>query len=166
MTDVAGIQVPSTSPIFLAIVGLHILLGLACVLTGAVAILSPKRHGRHPNFGTIYFWCLSGAVALAAGLSVARWSRDYPLFLLGISSFAAAFIGRTARRQHWAGWVRWHISGMGISYVALLTAFYVDNGKSLPLWKQLPAISYWLLPTAIGGPLIGRALLRNRSSAA
>jgi len=31
---------------------------------------------------------------------------------------------------------------MGVSYIVLLTAFYVDNGKSLPLWKELPPISY------------------------
>lgn len=76
MTNIAGIKVPSTSPIFLGIVALHVLLGLACVLTGVVAILSAKRPGRHPNFGTIYFWCLSGAGhrivggALAAGLHI------------------------------------------------------------------------------------------------
>jgi hypothetical protein len=48
---------------------------------------------------------------------------------------------------------------MGASYVLLLTAFYVDNGKSLPLWKELPAIAYWLLPAAVGVPLIMRAML-------
>jgi len=47
---------------------------------------------------------------------------------------------------------------MGASYVLLLTAFYVDNGKSLPLWRELPPIAYWLLPAAIGLPLIIRAL--------
>lgn len=164
MTHVARIQVPSNSPIFLAIVGVHILLGLACVITGAVAMLIPKRKGRHPTFGTIYFWCLSGVVALATGLSAVRWTRDYPLFVLGLLSFAAALVGRTARRRLWPGWVRWHITGMGVSYVLLLTAFYVDNGKSLPLWRKLPAISFWLLPTVIGGPVIVRALLRHRSS--
>lgn len=54
-----------------------------------------------------------------------------------------------------------HVSGMGLSYILLLTALYVDNGKSLPLWKDLPPISYWLLPAAIGIPLIIRALLRH-----
>jgi hypothetical protein len=39
-----------------------------------------------------------------------------------------------------------------------LTAFYVDNGKSLPLWKELPSITYWLVPAAVGAPLIARAL--------
>lgn len=163
MTNVAGIQVPSNSPIILVVVALHVLLGLACVLTGAVAMLSPKRQGRHPNFGTFYFWCLSGAVALAAGLSAVRWSRDYPLLILGVLSFATALTGRTAKRRRWFGWVRWHITGMGGSYVLLLTAFYVDNGKSLPLWRDLPTITYWLLPAAIGSPIIGRALQHHRS---
>lgn len=164
MTNIAGIQVPSTFPIFLAIVALHVLLSLACVLAGAVAMLSRKRQGRHPDFGTAYFRCLVGAVALATGLSAARWRHDYPLFILGALSFAASFVGRMAKRQHWSGWVRWHIIGMGVSYVLLLTAFYVDNGRSLPLWKDLPMVSYWLLPAAIGGPIIGRALLHHRST--
>jgi hypothetical protein len=42
----------------------------------------------------------------------------------------------------------------------MLTAFYVDNGKSLPLWKDLPAMAYWLLPAVVGIPLIVRALVR------
>jgi hypothetical protein len=41
----------------------------------------------------------------------------------------------------------------------MLTAFYVDNGKFLPLWKELPAIVYWTLPSVIGLPLLARALL-------
>jgi hypothetical protein len=49
--------------------------------------------------------------------------------------------------------------GMGTSYVLLLIAFYVDNGKNLPLWRELPPIAYWLLPAALGIPLIVRALL-------
>jgi hypothetical protein len=163
MTNVAGIEVPSTSPIFLTIVAIHVLLGLACVITGAVAMLSPKRRGRHPNFGTIYFWCLSGVVVSASGLTAVHWTRDYPLFILGTLSFAAALAGRTARRKRWPGWVRLHIIAMGVSYILLLTAFYVDNGKSLPLWKELPPIAYWILPGAIGGPIIGRALLRRRN---
>jgi hypothetical protein len=48
---------------------------------------------------------------------------------------------------------------MGTSYVVMLIAFYVDNGKQLPLWKDLPQFMYWLLPLAIGVPLIVRSLL-------
>jgi hypothetical protein len=52
-----------------------------------------------------------------------------------------------------------HITGMGTSYVLLLTAFYVDNGKQLPVWKDLPHFTYWLLPLVVGILLIVRALL-------
>jgi hypothetical protein len=50
---------------------------------------------------------------------------------------------------------------MGLSYVLMLVAFYVDNGKQLPLWKDLPRFTYWLVPLAAGIPLIVRALLRH-----
>ena len=54
-----------------------------------------------------------------------------------------------------------HISGMGASYILRLIAFYVDNGRSLPLWKELPPVAYWLLPLVVGIPMIVRALLRH-----
>src|SRR5579863_9138244 len=101
MTNVAGIEVPSTSPIFLTIVALHVLLGLACVITGAVAILSPKHPRRHPTFARIYFGFLSAVVVSASGLSAVHWAQDYPLFILGSLSFAAALAGRTAKRKLW-----------------------------------------------------------------
>ncbi|MGZ3352924.1 MAG: hypothetical protein ACXU89_28700, partial [Xanthobacteraceae bacterium] len=56
---------------------------------------------------------------------------------------------------------RLHITGMGLSYVLMLIAFYVDNGKQLPLWKDLPDFTYWLVPLAVGVPLIVSALLRH-----
>ena len=44
----------------------------------------------------------------------------------------------------------------------LLTAFYVDNGHQLPVWKELPAWTYWTLPALVGTPIIVWALLRHR----
>ena len=158
---VAGIEIPSSDPVFLAVVGVHVLLGLACTITGVIAMLSVKRPGRHPWFGSIYYWCLMGVFVAATGLAAVRWREDYHLFILGALAFAAAYLGRRARRKRWNNWVKLHITGMGSSYVLLLTAFYVDNGKSLPLWRELPAIAFWLIPAAIGIPLIARALLRH-----
>ena len=157
-TIVAGIEIPSVSRVFLTVVGIHVLLGIACVITGLLAMCSKKRRGRHPQFGTIYYWCLSAAFATSTFLSAMRWTADYHLLILGALSFTAAFVGRMARRQ---GSIRLHIGGMGLSYILLLTAFYVDNGHSLPLWKELPSIAYWLLPSVFGIPLIVRALLRH-----
>src|SRR6266849_7332017 len=160
-TIVAGIEVPSVSPVFLTVVGFHVVVGIVCVIGGILAMLSEKRLGRHPTFGTIYYWCLSAVFASATALAAVRWAEDYHLFILGALSFGAASLGRTARRQRWRHWVRLHITGMGLSYIFLLTAFYVDNGHSLPLWKELPPITYWLLPGALGIPLIVRAMLRH-----
>lgn len=158
---VAGFKVPCDAPFFLMILAIHIPFGLACTVTGVIAMLSHKRPGRHPTFGTLYYWGLAVVFITAGILSAMRWAEDYYLFILGALSFAAASVGRTAHRQRWRGWVRLHIIGMGLSYILLLTAFYVDNGKSLPLWQDLPPIAYWILPSAIGLPLVVWALWRH-----
>jgi hypothetical protein len=158
-TVVAGIEIPSTDPIFLAVIGIHIPLGLVCVIAGAVAMLSKKRRGRHPTFGKIYYWCLLALFASASFLSVMRWAENYHLFILGAASFAFAWFGRAANRQRWPNWVPLHITGMGASYILMLVAFYVDNGRQLPIWKDLPPFTYWLLPLVVGIPLIARAVI-------
>ena len=158
--NIAGIEIPSDSPVFLTILAVHVLIALVCVVTGIVAMLSKKRAGRHPRFGTIYYWGLSVVFTSATALSVMRWAEDYHLFILGTLSFGAATLSRAAVRRRWHRWVTLHITGMGTSYILLLTAFYVDNGKNLPLWKELPPIAFWLLPGMVGIPLIARALKR------
>jgi hypothetical protein len=42
---------------------------------------------------------------------------------------------------------------MGASSILLLTAFYLDNGKNLPLRRELPQIAFWFLPAVIGSPI-------------
>lgn len=155
-----GIEIPSTDPVFVGIiVGLHIPLGLACVVAGGLGMLSQKGRGRHSTAGKAYYWCLLALFASATFLSVMRWQENYHLFILGALSFASAWLGRKALRDRWSHWTRLHITGMGLSYVLMLIAFYVDNGKQLPVWKDLPHFTYWLLPLAVGIPLIVRALL-------
>lgn len=160
-TIIAGIPIPSMSPTFLSIVGLHVAFGLACVITGAIAMLSNKGRGRHSNYGTVYYWCLAAVFVSSTALAIVRWVEDYHLFILGALSFAVAHAGRTALRQRWRNWPVLHLIGMGTSYTFLLTAFYVDNGKSLPLWRELPQIAFWLLPSAIGIPIIVYVYFRH-----
>jgi hypothetical protein len=135
--------------------------GLTCVVAGVIAMLSPKRPGRHPTAGTVYFGALAVVTVTMAVIAAFRWPEDRALFGLGALSFAAAAAGRAARRGLWRGWPRLHIAGMGASYILLLTAFYVDNGRNLPLWRELPQIAFWLLPSAIGLPILALALLRH-----
>src|SRR6266436_6593027 len=130
-----------------------------CLAIGAIAMLSQKRRGRHSKFGTIYFWLLLALFASATFLSLMRWDENYHLFILGALSFACAWFGRSALRHRWGYWIRLHIAGMALSYILMLVAFYVDNGKQLPLWKDLPHFMYWLIPIAVGIPFIVRALL-------
>jgi hypothetical protein len=160
-TVILGIEVPSRDPLFLAIVGAHVLVGFPCVIAGMVAMLSPKRAGRHPLAGTIYYWCLTAVFVSATALAIMRWRENYHLFALGVLSFAAATFARSAAQRRWRGWVRLHITGMGLSYIVLLTAFYVDNGKSLPLWRELPQWAFWVLPSALGAPILMHALLHH-----
>lgn len=160
-TVVLGIPIPSTDPVFLAIVGVHVLFGIGAVTAGAVAMLSRKGRGRHAKSGTTYFWFLLGVFITMSALSFMRWAENYHLFILGTLSFASAYGGRTAARRRWPQWPRLHLTGMGASYILMLTAFYVDNGKNLPLWKELPELAFWVLPGAIGVPLIAYAALRH-----
>ena len=88
-----------------------------------------------------------------------HWAENYHLFMLGTAAFGCACFGRLALQQRWPHWIRLHIAGMSLSYVVMLIAFYVDNGKQLPIWKDLPHFTYWLLPLAVAAPLIIRALL-------
>jgi hypothetical protein len=132
-------------------------------MTGAVALLSPKRRGRHPAVGEVYFWAIGVVFATATILALMRWAESGYLFFLGPAAFAAASIGYTARKRRWRGWLSAHIVGMSVSYIVMLTAFYVDNGPKLPLWNRLPVIAFWMGPSVIGLPLLARSLSRRRS---
>jgi hypothetical protein len=153
-TVLFGIPIPSSNPIFLGIVGIHVLFGLAAVIVGAIAMLSTKGRGRHSNFGIIYFWCLFGVFITMSALALTRWQEDYDLFILGALSFGATWLSRTILRRRWRQWPRLHLTLMGASYVLMITAFYVDNGKNLPLWRELPQIAFWVLPALVGMPVI------------
>jgi hypothetical protein len=155
---VAGIPIPSDAPLFLAVLAIHVAAGLTCVITGAIAMLIPKGAGRHPRFGTFYYRGLTVVFVTMGVLSAMRWAQDYHLFILGVLSFTAAFVGRQAAPSRTTARIRVHVIGMGLSYILLLTAFYVDNGKNLPLWKLLPPLAYWLVPLAVGVPIMARVL--------
>ena len=160
-TIIGGLVIPSTSPVFLAGVAVHASFALTAVIAGLVAMLSPKRRGRHPRFGTVYYWSLLGVFISATALTLARWVEDYHLFLLGAASFTAAMIARAAVRARRAQWARLHAAGMSLSYLFLLIAFYVNNGKNLPVCRDLPAYTYWLIPIIVAVPLAVHAYLRN-----
>ena len=160
-TVVGGLPLPSSTPLFLAIVALHVFAGLVCVIAGALAMLSRKQSGRHPLTGTVYYGALAIVFATMAVIAIARWADDYHLFVLGALSFLSATVGRTARQRLWRYWARIHMTCMGVSYILLITAFYVDNGRQLPLWRELPQTAFWVLPSLIGAPILLNAFFRH-----
>lgn len=130
-TVIGGIPLPSDTPLFLAFVAVHLAGGLVAATAGAVAMLNRKQAGRHPHAGTVYYWALAVLLVTMSVLALSRWSEDYHLFAIGLSSFIAATIGRMARRRLWPSWARIHMSGMAASYILMSTAFYIDNGPNL-----------------------------------
>src|SRR4030095_3281400 len=103
VTELAGLVIPSTSPLFLGLVVVHALIALVAVIAGAAALLSRKGPGRERKLGTVYFWSLGSAVAIALILSLMRWRENYPLAILGTLTLVAATIGRLARPGQWRG---------------------------------------------------------------
>ena len=57
-------------------------------------------------------------------------------------------------------WIVAHIVGMIGSYIVLWTAFYVDNAHLIPGLKELPTLTFWVLPAVIALPFIVLSLLR------
>jgi len=158
---IEGFEIPFDGTLFLTILAIHVLAGLTCVVAGIIAMLSKKQRGQHSKAGSVYYWAMWIVFITATLIAIARWEQDYHLFILGAISFLSAVMGRRALRKNWKRWSIYHISGMGISYIFLLIAFYVDNGRFLPVWKDLNPIIYWLLPPIIGLPILIRTLLNH-----
>jgi uncharacterized membrane protein len=119
-TVILGIEIPSTDPVFLGVIAIHIPLGLACVIAGAIAMLSAKGRGGHSIIGRVYYWCSGALFVSATLLAVMRWAEDYHLFVFGALAFTSAWLGHRAIQKRWPYWTRIHITGMGLSYTWML----------------------------------------------
>jgi uncharacterized membrane protein len=159
---VLGTDVGSTAPAFLAVLAIHVVAGLTAVIAGAIAALTRKGSLRHKRAGRYFYLAITVVFITATILTAMRWRQDYHLFIIGAVAFTAATIGYQHRRRHRPGDTG-HIIGMGTGFVAMLTAFYVDNGPHLPLWDRLPPITFWFLPAVVGVPIITRAVQAGRA---
>jgi hypothetical protein len=162
--EILGLPVPDAGPVFAAALVVHIACGLTAVASGALAATARKRRGRHPRAGRVYLWALGGIFVTATTMAAIRWREDRHLFAIAAVALGLGLYGLQARRRQRPGWPAHHGIGMGGSYIALLTGFYVDNGPFLPLWDRLPHWTYWLIPSLVGIPLIARAIRRFTSS--
>lgn len=160
-TILFGVPIPSDNKIFLTIVTVHILLGIVCVVSGLLAMLSKKGGRIHIVSGRTYYWGLMLIFVTVVPLSIMRWPFNNHLLILGMLSFGTAYYGRRAIRQGKSASSRLHTICMGSSYIFLLTAFYVDNGKHLPFWNQFSQLFFWLFPAVLGIPIIVYSVLRH-----
>jgi hypothetical protein len=159
--NIQGFEIPFNNPVFLSVLALHVLAGLTCVIAGLIAILSKKQKGRHSKAGLVYYRILWIVFITATAIAGMRWKEDYHLFLLGLVSFSSAVIGRYALKKRWNWWSVTHTVFMSTSYIFLLIAFYVDNGRFLPFWKEINPVFYWLLPLVIGVSIIIHTLFKH-----
>jgi hypothetical protein len=160
-TDLFGIPVPSTDPVFLGFVVVHIAISLVAVVSGLMAMLVAKTSLRHKRSGSIYFWAISFSFLTIIILSLMRWPHNVHLLTIGVLTFCLTFSGRKLARKKYKHWTRIHTVCMGFSYVLLLTGFYVDNGKNLPFWRMFPAWFFYVFPSVIGIPIIIKVLLTH-----
>lgn len=160
MSEILGLPIPDAGPVFAVALALHVACGLTAVVGGALAATAKKRAGRHPRAGRVYLWALGGIFGTAAVMAAIRWREDAHLFAIAVVALGLGLYGYRARRLQRPRWYVRHGIGMGGSYIALLTGFYVDNGHFLPIWDRLPTVAYWTLPALVGAPLIWRAMRR------
>ncbi|GAB3046534.1 hypothetical protein GCM10027053_00150 [Intrasporangium mesophilum] len=147
---------------FLVVLAVHIAGGLTCVVCIAGAAVSRKGERWHVRFGQTYLWALAVVTVTMLVLGIMRWPRDNHLVALGIASAVAGWIGLSMARRT-RPLLRRHAWSMASSAILLFTAFYVDNGPNLPVWKLLPHWAFWVLPALVGIPLTAFAVHRNRA---
>jgi hypothetical protein len=147
----------------------HALAALTTGVTGVITFSRPKRGGHHPKWGGRYLWVYTVVFLTAIILSVQHWSADVYLVVLATIGYGFALGGYGARRfrqqpmvRRMLGkqWISAHIVGMIGSYVVLWTAFYVDNAHLFPGLKELPTLTFWVLPTVIVLPFLVLSLSR------
>jgi hypothetical protein len=151
----------STGPVLDVVVAVHVVCGLVAVLSGLGAMRTRKGGGPHRRFGRCFSIALVGLGLTAPVLAAVDWSHRWHLVALGGAALGSVVVGFSAVRFRRPARSAVHIGGMGSAYIAVLTAFYVDNGPRLPLWDLLPPVLLWLLPALIGVPLTVRAIVRN-----
>ena len=140
------------------LVSLHVPAGAIAALSGVGAMFARKGGAAHILSGRTYLLSLIVVCGTGFGLIATRGPRFLHLAPLGIAALVSATIGYSFRRSRRVV----HLVCMSTSYIVVLTAFYVDNGPKLPLWRALPPVAFWVLPSLVGAPLVLRAVRRNR----
>ena len=133
------------------LLGAHVAAGTVGLLLGPLALAAAKRPGWHPRLGVAYQGAVGVLTLSALGLAALAPARLWGLGVVATATEIAALAGWAVQRRHAPGWLAAHVRLMCGSYVSFVTAALVVNWAS-PL--------AWVLPTAIGTPLIALAVRR------
>jgi hypothetical protein len=137
-------------PVFLV---LHIASGAAALVLGPLALFAAARRRADRDRALAgYHWAVLATCATAVVVSVLAWSRLWWLVPVAAVSYLLVLAGYLAVRRGWPAWVRAH--GLGGSYIALVTALLVVSLRGVSTIAEILA---WILPAAVGTPLIVRA---------
>ncbi|WP_299039052.1 DUF2306 domain-containing protein [uncultured Pseudokineococcus sp.] len=129
----------------------HVVAGGLGLLLGPVVMALPKRRDRHGLAGRVYVPVAVVMTTTALGLFALDPGRLWGLALIAAATLVTALSGASLARRRPRGWVPAHIRLMGASYLSFVTAFLLTQWSS-PL--------AWILPTAVGTPLMALAVSR------
>jgi hypothetical protein len=133
----------------------HIAAGVAGVLLGP-AVLYSAAAGRVTRFAGAYHASVLLVCVSAVVLSILDFADLWWFMLVAAGSYAFALRALTAARRRRRGWLSRYIRGQGGAYIALWTAVVVVSVNDLPV--------VWLIPTAVGAPLIEWLAHRARTA--
>jgi hypothetical protein len=132
---------------------LHVASGAVALALGPLALFMARQSRRSAApLRDAYHWSVLVVCATAAVVSVLAWTRLWWLVPIGALSYGLALAGYLGSRRHWPLWMRAH--AWGGSYIALVTALLVVSARGIS--PVLEAVA-WILPAAMGVPLILRA---------
>lgn len=128
----------------------HVAVGGAALILGPIAMSAPKKAGLHPRVGTWYFAAVTMVCASAAALATMQWPRNAFFLPIAVGTYAFALPGYLAARRRGRSWLLVHVVGQTSSYVAIATAFIVNNIQRVPGLQQIPFSVRALVPMFIG----------------
>ena len=132
----------------------HIGFGVVALVVGPIAMTARKVRGVHTRIGELYHWVVFGVCVSFVVVAALDWDRLWWFLPIAIGSYAFAFLGYWSAKRRWNNWLRYHLTGQGGSYIAMLTAFLVVNWESITGTSGMSSPWAWILPTIIGSPLI------------
>jgi hypothetical protein len=131
----------------------HIAGGAVALVLGPLALAAARRGScRQRGLRDAYHWTVLVVCVTATVVSVLAWARLWWLVPVAAASYGLALAGYLGSHRDWPLWIRAH--GWGGSYIALVTALLVVSARGVS--GALEAIA-WILPAAVGVPLIVRA---------